>query len=333
MRRRSSINDWMSYAERKYGVPVNVQQGLVKVESGGDPNAQSSAGARGLTQFMPGTAKGYGVQFGSSPGAQRSQILGAAHYLHDLGFSKNPKLALSSYNAGPGNPGAAGNYADKVLAAAGGGPLKIKASPGIGGFGAPTTPSAAPQGPDLYGTLASLSKATDPDSLASSNYDFLQQLQMLSGPEQQSAGAVGAAAQGAAPMLGARVGSNNKLLKGHPLDRPGVPTGHAILNFAGQVASVYGHPITLGTGTAHNQMSTSGLQSAHWTGDALDLPAVGRQLIAMGQSALVAAGADPAWAGKQNGGLYNIGGKQIIFNTQEGGDHTNHLHIGLRRRK
>jgi hypothetical protein len=32
---------------------------------------------------------------------------------------------------------------------------------------------------------------------------------------------------------------------------------------------------------------------------------------------------------RQDGGLYNIGRYQIIFNTHEGGDHTNHLHVGV----
>jgi len=322
----SGLDNWLSLAERRYKVPRRVLKGLIKVESGGDPNAVSGAGARGLTQFMPGTAKGYGVQFGSSPGAQRSQVLGAAHYLHDLGFSKDPKLALSSYNAGPGNPGAAGDYADKVLAAAGGGPLKISGPTGPAGGTSPE----APQGPSIFGTLASLSRATDPDSIATSNYDFLNQLQMLSGPEKEAAGATGAA------MLGTvqpGVAGDMSLLKGHPIDRPGVKTGQGILNFASQVAAQYGHPITLGTGTKHNKYSTSGLVSAHYSGNALDLPAVGKPLIAMGQAALIAAGMDPAEARKQTGGLYNVGNHQIIFNTQEGGDHTNHLHVGLRRRK
>jgi hypothetical protein len=55
----------------------------------------------------------------------------------------------------------------------------------------------------------------------------------------------------------------------------------------------------------------------------------------MGQAALIAAGADPKWAKKQRGGLFNIqtrqGRIQIIFNSQIGGDHSDHLHIGIRR--
>jgi hypothetical protein len=38
----------------------------------------------------------------------------------------------------------------------------------------------------------------------------------------------------------------------------------------------------------------------------------------------------PKEARKQRGGLFNIGGYQIIFNTNEGGNHYNHLHVGIR---
>jgi soluble lytic murein transglycosylase-like protein len=105
-------------ASQKWGVPANVILGLIDVESGGDPLAVSGAGARGATQFMPGTAAGYGVTFGSTLDAVRSQVDGAAHYLHDLGYADNPRKALASYNAGPGNWQAGLAYAGNVLTAA-----------------------------------------------------------------------------------------------------------------------------------------------------------------------------------------------------------------------
>lgn len=103
-------------AEAQTGVPAHVLLGLVEIESGGIEGRTSSAGAGGLTQFMPSTAREYNVNV--APGHAWSQILGAAKYLKDLGFDRDRVLALKSYNAGPGNPGAAGDYADKVLAAA-----------------------------------------------------------------------------------------------------------------------------------------------------------------------------------------------------------------------
>jgi hypothetical protein len=105
-------------ASKRYGIPANVLAGLIKVESSWNPNAVSPAGAFGLTQFMPGTATGYGVRRGSDHGAVASQILGAAHYLKDLGYAKNRSFALGAYNGGPGNPQY--GYADDVMAAAAG---------------------------------------------------------------------------------------------------------------------------------------------------------------------------------------------------------------------
>jgi hypothetical protein len=102
-------------ASSRYGIPGYILAGLIEVESGWDPNAVSSAGAFGITQFMPGTAAGYGVRAGSSHGAVASQIMGAAHYLVDLGYKKDRMFALAAYNGGPGNPQY--GYAHDVIAA------------------------------------------------------------------------------------------------------------------------------------------------------------------------------------------------------------------------
>jgi hypothetical protein len=112
----------LKQAYRKYGVLPRHLAGLIDVESGWDRYAVSPAGARYLTQFMPGTGASYGV-YGKGKGAVRSQIFGAAHYLKDLGYKRGDpaaiRLAFASYNAGPGNPGAAGSYPEDVLAASG----------------------------------------------------------------------------------------------------------------------------------------------------------------------------------------------------------------------
>lgn len=108
------------YADR-FGILPRHLAGLLEIESGFDPNAVSYAGARGMSQFMPGTAPSYNVRYGDSPGAIRSQIRGAAHYLDDLGYERGNRGAIhnafQSYNAGPGNPSAAGSYGADVFAA------------------------------------------------------------------------------------------------------------------------------------------------------------------------------------------------------------------------
>jgi hypothetical protein len=115
-------------------------------------------------------------------------------------------------------------------------------------------------------------------------------------------------------------------------DRAGVAIKPAVLNFISSIAGIAGQPLTIGTGTNHNQyvQGRPGVQSDHWTGWAADIPSSGAALTKLGQDALIAAGANPAWARAQRGGLFNIGGKQIIFNSMEGGNHFNHLHVGIR---
>jgi hypothetical protein len=115
----SSVARWSALAAAagaKWNIPPNVLLGLIDVESGGVEGLTSGAGARGLTQFMPGTASQYGVNV--APGHASSQIYGAAHYLHDLGYAADPTRALASYNAGPGNWQAGVGYAHNVLARA-----------------------------------------------------------------------------------------------------------------------------------------------------------------------------------------------------------------------
>lgn len=99
-------------AHRKYpDIPVSVLMAQDKQESGFDPNAISSAGAQGVSQFIPETAATYGVQYGDTPHAIQSQVTGQAHLLHDEGFASDPQGALSSYSGGY----AAGDYNNPIL--------------------------------------------------------------------------------------------------------------------------------------------------------------------------------------------------------------------------
>jgi soluble lytic murein transglycosylase-like protein len=99
-------------AHRKYpDVPRSVLMSDIRQESNFDPAAVSSAGAEGLSQFIPSTAASYGVKYGTGRREQQSQVTGQAHYLHDLGFAKDPQAALSSYSGGY----AASDYNNPVL--------------------------------------------------------------------------------------------------------------------------------------------------------------------------------------------------------------------------
>jgi soluble lytic murein transglycosylase-like protein len=85
----------------KHGIDPALLAGLVKQESGFDPNAGSPAGAQGLTQLMPTTAASLGVTNVHDP---VQALEGGARYLRRQldRFDGDVARALAAYNAGPG---------------------------------------------------------------------------------------------------------------------------------------------------------------------------------------------------------------------------------------
>lgn len=88
-------------AARKYGIPAHVIRSVIRCESNFDAKAVSSAGAQGLMQLMPATARELGVE---DPFDIRQNIDGGTRYLRQMldRFEGNLELALAAYNAGPG---------------------------------------------------------------------------------------------------------------------------------------------------------------------------------------------------------------------------------------
>ena len=88
-------------AARKYDLPSNLLRGVIRAESNFQVKAVSHAGARGLMQLMPQTAKELGVD---NPFNIEQNIDGGARYLRKMldNFGGDLKVALAAYNAGPG---------------------------------------------------------------------------------------------------------------------------------------------------------------------------------------------------------------------------------------
>ena len=93
--------DLFAQAGAEHGISPKLLAAVAKVESGYDPAAVSRAGAQGLMQLMPATARGLGVTDSFDP---EQAVNGAAKYLSQLLQEfKTVPLALAAYNAGGGN--------------------------------------------------------------------------------------------------------------------------------------------------------------------------------------------------------------------------------------
>lgn len=87
-------------ASEKFQVESELVLAVIAVESRCNPHARSGAGALGLMQLMPDTARSLGVQ---DPLSVRDNVFGGAKYLSMLveRFDGNLDMALAAYNIGP----------------------------------------------------------------------------------------------------------------------------------------------------------------------------------------------------------------------------------------
>ena len=97
-----TIQDAIIQASNATGVDIDTLARVARQESGFDPTAQSSAGATGLFQTMPDTAKELGINDMTNP--YESAMGGAKYIAQNLQkYGGNLTKALAAYNAGPGN--------------------------------------------------------------------------------------------------------------------------------------------------------------------------------------------------------------------------------------
>ncbi|WP_346354625.1 lytic transglycosylase domain-containing protein [Azotosporobacter soli] len=114
----------LQFSAKQHGVDPKLALAVAKTESNFSPNVVSSAGAIGVMQLMPDTAKGLGVK---DPFDARQNVDGGVRYLKELlgTFGGDVKKAVAAYNAGPQAVQSYGgvppysetqNYVNKVMA-------------------------------------------------------------------------------------------------------------------------------------------------------------------------------------------------------------------------
>lgn len=119
----ASLEDYFKEAAATCNIDENLLKAVAKAESGFDPSATSSAGAMGVMQLMPSTAKSLGI---TNAYNAKDNIMGGAKILaQNLSrYDGDLSLALAGYNAGCGNVDKYGgippfketrNYVKKVL--------------------------------------------------------------------------------------------------------------------------------------------------------------------------------------------------------------------------
>jgi hypothetical protein len=121
-------------------------------------------------------------------------------------------------------------------------------------------------------------------------------------------------------------------------NRPGVNLAGDLKHFVSLVAGRFGRTLRIGTGTAHSRLTTTGNVSDHWDGHAVDIPAPvdSAKGDRIATAALIAAGVPSAKARQmaRRGGAYTLdfhGHRvQVLWKTDVGGNHHNHIHVGFR---
>jgi hypothetical protein len=320
---------------RRNGIPPALFKAMIGQESGFNPHARSPVGAIGLGQLMPGTARGLGV----NPYDPIQNLEGAARYLSKARQSFGSwKLALAAYNAGFGAVHKYGgvppyketqHYVQSILAHSGA--ATGLPTPVTGAFPAMATPTGNNKARKRLQAALTPSPMMQDILQRSVGENVASLLRPIQLPKTSTTGMDLPTAAVQAGIAGTK-GWQKFVAEAPGADRKGVRTANDVLAFVGGVGKLAGRRLMIGTGSNHSHLTVNGRVSDHWSGHAADIPAAGKSLRNLGYLALIKAGMPKAQAAKarQTGGLFNVGRYQIIFATDEGGNHYNHLHVGIR---
>lgn len=106
-----------------------------------------------------------------------------------------------------------------------------------------------------------------------------------------------------------------------------------VLSFVRRVSAVYRRPLTCVSGTRYSYVLGTGRKSMHVYGAAADIATLSAYInLVVGQDALIAAGMPASRARRTYGPTsygYWVKGVNILFHTFVGGNHWNHVHVGL----
>lgn len=284
----------------------------IQDESGFDPNAKSGAGAEGIAQFIPSTAKGVGLADPYNPVAALDAAARFDRQLVDR-YGSVPR-ALSAYNSGRPDayqdPSFAGgqtfNYVRKIL----GSSPEANPAGAPGKTVSPIAAAAAASQDYLAPARAALRQHVATGGLDLSG--FYQALGTALRKRNAAQAPAGMPVQfaPAAPSPGA----NNLKLQAVPLGlatRAGIQLDAAVLPTADQIAQRFGVRINSGyRSPQHNAAVGGAAGSDHLTGDAVDYTGAPSQLAAL-----------YAWAQRQK-----------FPYLEPMGQSRDHVHISLARR-
>jgi len=323
-------------ARKRYGISgAALLAKTVKGESGDNPDAVSSAGAKGRAQFMPSSRDIARKKYGVDPYSGKADDEVRAMALHLRGKINGSK-GLEGYN--PGDP----NYPKYILGQKVGDVHGGKRTQQPGSAPARRSPSSKSTTTtrtkqDVEGALldALIERRGKKGSLLKSASVKLDSGAYDTKVKETKTTKSTETPKGDVEEFDAPAPTNGKVKFAPGADREGVPTKDVVKGFLGNMTK-YAGTISVGTGTRHNKMSSSGNVSDHWTGNGADIPATGSRGDKIAYAAFRAAGVDEKTARRyaSNGGLYNLTHKghrvQIIWKTNTGGNHFDHVHVGIK---